>query len=259
VEALTGGTPRGPAGEPELERLRVTHDRLIEAYVSAHRAARNILIRPVVDAHLRKGTHALRDAYVQARESTFRFPAAETWLDEEIENLEELEPTFDRRTGASSWLKGVSGVFGFPGVTSVLAVTGVSGAALALFKECLCHLVGVAPLVIMFALIATFIVAYELKRALFLRTPEGAGGGIYGLEDEAFAAADASKPPERKLDVIGWALIPATYVLFGLIGTAAIDKGLFSNDKFGLIWWLAGLTAAVALVMYVRARRRTPS
>src|SRR3712207_453393 len=100
----------------EFDRLRAAHDDFVAAYAAAHRAAAGkVFARPVADAHLRRGTRALRDTYALARATTFTGEQERAWLDRESTALEKLESTFASRWTPTKIVGRVTTVFGLPG------------------------------------------------------------------------------------------------------------------------------------------------
>ena len=152
-----------PAEQPDrnFEKLRSAHDRLAGAYVEAHRKAESkVWARPIVDGHLRRQSRALRDAYIQARETTFDSPAESEWLLEEADEWEKLESTFTEQWRPGTVTKTITSVFGFPGLVGLLGFTGLSAALLALLESCLCHLMAVTPLLAGAALAFTYVLGF---------------------------------------------------------------------------------------------------
>jgi hypothetical protein len=160
--------------------LQLAHEALTSAYVEVHQRGRATFWgRPIIDAHLRRRTTELRDAFIQAGETDFRSPKQSAWLNGEADRLGNLGSTFHWKWDPGR-LKGVTAVFGFPGVAAVVGLTGISAAVLAILQKCLCHLVGGVPLVASAALGITFLVGFDSKRRLFLEASEQPGG-IYAL------------------------------------------------------------------------------
>ncbi|MFI5009611.1 MAG: hypothetical protein ACHQDY_04980 [Solirubrobacterales bacterium] len=241
-----------------FERLRVAHDRLSEAYVVAYRNARGIGARPIVDAHLRRGTESVRKAYIQARETTFRSQAQREWLDAQIHALGNLRATFEHQWHTGTWIAGITSIFGLPGLLSALMATSFVVATLAILRACMCHLVFAVPLIASLAVLLTFVVGFDAKRKLFLSVPADTDGGIYTLEDNVFAALGETKDRERPLDVVGWALMAMFFLAATIAGESAIDKGLFTNRYFFSMYIYTGILALVAVWSYLSTRSRTP-
>lgn len=245
--------------ERDFKQLQEAHDRLSQAYVIAHRSAHGLGARPIVDGHLRKGTESLRNAYIQARETTFRADEYRVWLDAEISALGDLRATFDHEWHAGSWIAGFTSIFGLPGFASAITLTGIAAGTLAILRSCMCRLVELVPYIFSIALFVTFVVGFEAKRKLFLKTPEDSDGGIYALEDDVFAALGEEKTRERPLDVMGWALMTLAFVVATIVGRSAIDHGLFTNKNFFLMYFFCGSLALMTVVSYLGSRVRKPT
>ena len=248
------------AASTEIEGLRAAHDRLTAAYVGVHRAAeKSRLVRPIVDEHLRRRTRTLHDAYLHAAETVFPQEADQQWLTKEADALQRLESTFRWRWALNQVAGGANMVFGLPGVIGLLSATGISASAIALLNGCLCQLVSLVPLWASLAVFVTFSSAFFDKRKLFLATDAGVKNGVYGAEDEVFKALGIEKEPERAVDLNGWLLITAIWVVAILVEEAATSRHLFYNSRDWLFWVCLGVAVVMSVVSFFRARRRKPA
>lgn len=244
----------------EFHQLQEAHDGLTAAYVYAHNeAGEKFWARAVVDDHLRRRLKALRDAFIQARETKFRSESQQKWLEQQADDLTGLEATFNRRWDTGKYAGGVTAVFGLPGVVAGLSATGVSAAVLAILQACLCHLLVLVPMSFSVALFLTFAQGFYDKRRLFLDADTGVEGGVYGVEDRVFFLLGAHKGRERQLDVIGWFLITVVWAAAAIIEESAIRKGLFLNPFHWLLGLYAGLAAIIAVAVALHSRGRVPA
>jgi hypothetical protein len=241
-----------------FETLQEAHRRLTRAYVQVHQASSRFYTRPIVDDHLRRRLGELHDAYIHAAETDFDSPQQARWLHQEATDFKALASTFTGAWRPGKLASSVTSFFNLAPVGILFGITGAGAAALAILQSCLCHLMTWTPLVGTGFLLTGLVFGFQSKRELFVRADTGISHGIYGAEDAVFRALGGRKAHERPIDGIGWLWIATAWLVFAVLGSVAIEEGLFAHKNHWLMYVFAAAGLALAVYAFARARSRRP-
>jgi hypothetical protein len=246
-----------------FSELQTAHQKLTEAYVDVHRRAqltlwRRFFTRPLVDRHIGARLGQIREAYIQATVKTFPSSAQQRWLQERVQQLELLRSTFGRRQGLRGIIELLSNVPGVLGGLGFLGITGAGAAGLQIAHICLCYLSHVVPLVLMAAILQTFVWGFYDKRKLLTSHVSDHSFSVYDAEDGVFRALGEAKPRESQLDVLGWLGAVGVMVATALVFWYGEANYLFFHPNWPVIFIVTVGLVVITTGVYSSSRNRNP-